>query len=181
MSLPHPELLNEIHQPMPHLKPIVTKPTNVVEIICVNQSLNHPERIVGSDFLSKEVLIPKLRSALANETTDKDKLLIGSGVREVISCAAQEFVYDILLRVGKQASTKVLPNYDVKTTYLRTPTDELRKEFKMKNEKKPKQSVVDKTYKREVVITMKDMMACKKFLPERSLHVYEKKKYESMK
>ena len=107
--------------------------------------------------------------------------LIGYGVREVISCAAQEFVYDILLRVGKQASTKVLPNYDVKTTYLRTPTDELRKEFKMKNEKKPKQSVVDKTYKREVVITMKDMMACKKFLPERSLHVYEKKKYESMK
>ena len=179
MTLPSAEYTNDF-QPMPRLKPIINKQTNVEDIICVNQSLNQPERIVGSDFLSKDVLIPKIRNALSQETTEKTKLHIGGGVCEVISCAAQEMLYDILLRVGKQANTKINPHYDVKTTFLRTPTDELRKEFKIKSEKKPKQSKIDE-YQREVVITMKDIMACKKFLPERAVHVYEKKRYESMK
>lgn len=176
-----PALFTDLTHKMPHLKPIVTKPTNIEEIICSNRSLTNPEKIVGSNFLSKDVLLSKLRTILSQEAEDKTTLNIGSGVCEIISSASQQLLYDLLKRVGKQASTKVVPNVDVKVSYLRTPTDELRKAFKIKNEKKPKQNERQGEYKREVTITMKDVMACRRFLPERSVYMYEKKKYENMK
>ncbi|EDR28767.1 hypothetical protein EDI_342170 [Entamoeba dispar SAW760] len=162
----------------PALKPLVQNGnTSTAEegLIMKNSYILQPNRIIGSDFLTRPILLQLLRKVLYTENPDQP-LFLGEGVSEIMSSTAYEKLWYVITRIGKAAETRISPGEGLKVNYLQTNTDEIRKELNVKDEKKPKE--IHRDGKR-IRISMTDVMFCKKFLPERSLHRYETKKYKS--
>ena len=180
-SLPsHKHQSSSTPQPLnTQLKPIHASSHREKEDIKLmdSSSLQTPSKLVGHDFLTRNVLIRKLTNNAFDE--EGNTFLIGKGVPELVSCATFQYLYSIITRLGKCAECKINPNENLDVTFVDSNTDKLRKQFLLPNEKKPKKNNAfdnNDSSKRNIRVAMKDVYNCRKFLPQASLNKYESRK-----
>ncbi|ELP88196.1 hypothetical protein EIN_224390 [Entamoeba invadens IP1] len=161
------------------LKPIVQQSNNAAAEegqIMKNQYISQTNRIIGSDFLVRNVLLQRIRGVLQSDE-DEAALYVGEGVSEVISSAANEMLWNAISDIGKTAETKISPGDGVKVTWVESKTDKLRAELEYKDEKKPRE--IRRDGKRVIRVTMSDVMATRKKLLKRGIRRAEIKSYEN--
>ncbi|KAL7721091.1 Uncharacterized protein QTN25_001533 [Entamoeba marina] len=156
------------------IKPFSEHPSSIDEgTIMKNQYISQPSRIISSDFLTRKVLLQRLRSILIKDSP-KEPLYLGEGVSEIICASAYEKLWQIVQLVGKASESRVNPGDGMKVHFLDTPTDTIRKELKIEQEKKPKEGRRDG--KRVIRVSMKDIYRVRRALPKGSFRRYETRK-----
>ena len=151
------------------IKPSTPEQTSIIQ----NQSISQPARIITSEFLTRDVLLSRLKTILRGEPNEQP-LLLGAGVAEIVSAAAYEMLWRVVRVVGQAAESRVTPGEGLKVHFEDTATDRLRERLAVTE---PKRERDGRALERRVIrVLMRDVYRSRRVVPQRWLRRYEIRK-----